>query len=74
MKKLYLFSINVPHGQYTGPMPWSVYPDGIEIVEHPKVYFHDHGVRIDITVRCEPEVGKAMVWIPFEKPAETEAK
>jgi hypothetical protein len=72
MKKLYLFSMNVPHDVYLGPAPWTIFPEGIEIAEHPKIHWHDHGVRIDITVRCEPEIGKAMIWTPFEKPTETE--
>lgn len=74
MKKLYALDFHVGVGNYLGPMIWSQYPDGVELVNVPVVTCDEHGADIHIVVRCEPEIGKRMCWVPFDKPAETEVK
>ena len=48
-------------------MPWSIYPDGIELVQVPELSHNYAGATVRLVVRCEPEVGKKMCFIPLEQ-------
>lgn len=70
-KKLYAVSFDVSVGGHLGPAPWSIYPEGVELVQPPVITCDERGTSVRLTVRCEPEIGKQMCWIPFEKPTNT---
>ena len=68
MKELYAVDFKLSVGSSMGPGPWSFYPPGVELVQVPHIGCDEQGCYVHLTVRCEPEVGKDMGWIPFKKP------
>lgn len=74
MKKLYAVSFDVLEGGCLGPAPWSRYPDGVELVEVPRIQCTERGASVHLVVRCEPEIGKQMGWVPFDKADDAGAK
>jgi hypothetical protein len=69
MTKIYAIQHRISTGSSLGPAPWSIQPPGVELLNY-WLYSDEKGVTLQIDVRCEEETGKAMGWIPFERPRE----
>lgn len=67
MKKIHSITFEVSDGSTIGPMPWSRYPDGVELVEVPHISCDGRKASVRIMVRCEPEIGRQMHWVPLER-------
>jgi hypothetical protein len=62
--KLYAIDYVVPIGGSIGPMPWSRYPYGVQLVEI-NLGCDEKGARLRVVVECDPAIGEEMGWIPF---------
>lgn len=70
MTKIYALFYDVGPGGCMGPMPFrGGLPPGVELIEVPGLSCDEKGAHLRLVVRCEPEIGKRMGWIPAERPS-----
>lgn len=71
MDEMYAFTWNAAVGSVIGPMAWSVYPSGVELIMPPTLSCDESGAHLTVVVRCTPAIGKQMGWVPLKRPADS---
>ena len=67
--KLHALTCRVPMHGSQGPMPWHILPAGVELAQMPELSCDASGASLRLVVRCDVELGKRLLFIPFDRPA-----